>query len=56
MGSWVDRAERDAYEAFEQGLLSEKELVAAIQDIYRELEAEAQEAAESAYQDVMGDY
>jgi molecular chaperone GrpE (heat shock protein) len=51
---WVDKAEHELEEALANGEMSEKEFREEMRNIHAEHEQEAQDAAEQAYNDVMG--
>jgi hypothetical protein len=54
MSSWFDRAEKEIEDQYHAGELTLKEYNRAMNDLRRELQQEAYDAADQAYQDVMG--
>ncbi len=51
---WFEKAEQELNEAHERGEISVSELNKELRDLRRELEMQAQENAENAYNDTMG--
>jgi len=56
MTHWVDKAEKQLEEELENGEISDKEFREQMKDVYAEYEQEGQDAAEQAYNDVMGNW
>lgn len=54
MNDWYYRAEMELEEALERGEITYKEYQREIRDLRRELEMQAQEAADEAYNNAMG--
>jgi len=56
MNGWMDRAEKQLWEAYERGDMSNKEYDAEMRDLRDELQQSAEEAADEAYENVMNGY
>ena len=51
---WADREEERIERDYAEGLISAEEMRASLRDLRDEMRAEAEEAAEAAYEDHMG--
>lgn len=56
MTTWYEKAEDQIDRDLAEGLIDQKEYQAQMRDLRNELSAEAEDAAASAYADVMGGY
>ena len=56
MSGWIEDAEKQIEEAFENGDLSRKEYDAEMRDLYDEIEDRAREAATEAYENALNGY
>ncbi|GEM_PF-5802466 len=54
--NWIDREEESIDRDYEEGLISSAEAAQARRDLADEIRAQAEEAAEEAYRNYMGDW
>lgn len=54
MSTWYERAEDEIDQQLSDGLIDQKEYQRQMRDLRAEMQGEAEEAAQSAYNDVMG--
>ena len=54
--NWIDKAEKELSDALDRGEISPQEFNREMRELQRDVRAEAEEAAEGAYNDVMNNY